>query len=182
MPGRMVGINRTETRRLNGPLMQRYKRRRESETETAARLTACHGKSPVAGCRQLATLSFEGEGRQQRLDIQLMPLKKQQSRMEHRIFKDELRGAQQIQRMNIGDRHARLHVMVTLNERTDNEAPEFLLSKRQVRIVDGIFCFNFSKHVDKRFGAHFHESSPGRRSKSAWPTNVILRLQTTHSI
>src|SRR6266702_5884663 len=125
------------------------------------------GMSPMAGCCQLATLSFEGEGRQQGLDVELMPLKKQQSCMEHGVFKDELCGAQQIQRMNIGDGHAGLHVVVTFNERTDNEALEFLLSKRQVRVVDGIFCFDFSEHVDKRFGAHFHESSPGRRSRSA---------------
>jgi hypothetical protein len=49
--------------------------------------------------------------------------------------------------------------MVALDERTHDETPEFLFSKRKVCVVDGIIGFHFPQHVNKHFGVHVHVGS-----------------------
>jgi hypothetical protein len=50
--------------------------------------------------------------------------------------------------------------MMAFDERTRDETPEFLFSEGQVRVIDGVFGFHFSQHVNKRLGAHFHMRAP----------------------
>jgi hypothetical protein len=64
--------------------------------------------------------------------------------VEHRVFQNELGGTQQVQRMDVGARHASFYQMVTLDERTHDEASQFLLSKRKVSVVDWVVSLNFS--------------------------------------
>jgi reverse gyrase len=79
--------------------------------------------------------------------------------------------------VDIGHGHvARFDLVVTLNQRTHHELPEFLLSEWKVRVIDRVVGFDLSQHLNERFRAYLHVSAPRCRLGPAASSYVIQHV------